>query len=34
MQNKISTQDRLVNKLPILSIVALAVVALAMIYVF
>ena len=34
MDGKISTQDRLVNKMPIVAILALAAVAFAMVYIF
>ncbi len=34
MDKEISTQDRLVNKMPLVAIVAIAIAAFAMIYVF
>ena len=34
MDGKISTQDRLVNKMPLVAILALAVAAFAMVYIF
>ena len=34
MDGKISTQDRLVNKMPLVAILAIAAVAFAMVYIF
>jgi hypothetical protein len=34
MDKEISTQDRLVNKMPLVAILALAVAAFAMVYIF